>query len=208
MRRASGAGCPLRVVAVALPLLAAPLHGQVLIGYLLGDKLASPSFNMGFEVGLNLASLDGLAGAERINKTAFGLFADWRFSEHLHLTGAFLPIGARGAASISPLPTGDPAIDSQIQGGTMARTIGMIEFPLLLKWAPKRQTGFRVGVGPSFGLITSANDRYEATTAGGTSYVLEQDIENQLPGCDLGISLDLEWRFPMLSIAARYTHGL
>jgi hypothetical protein len=202
------AGCPLWTVAVALPLMAAPLHGQVLIGYLLGDKLASPTFNMGFEVGLNFASLDGLPGAERINKTVFGLFADWRLSEHLHLTGAFLPIAARGAAGISPLPTGDPAIDSQIQGGTMGRTIGMIEFPLLLKWAPKRQTGFRVGVGPSFGLITSVNDRYEATTAGGTSYVLERDIEDQLPGWDLGISFDLEWRFPMLSVAARYNHGL
>jgi hypothetical protein len=208
MRRAFVARCPLWTVAVALPLVAAPLHGQVLIGYLLGDKLASPTFNMGFEIGLNFASLDGLAGAARINKTVFGLFADWRFSEHVHLTGAILPIAARGATGISPIATGDPAIDSQIQGGTMNRTIGMIEFPLLLKWAPKRQTGFRAGIGPSFGLITSANDRYEATTAGGTPYVLERDIEDQLPGWDLGISVDLEWRFPMLSVAARYTHGL
>jgi len=208
MCRPFGAGCPIWTVAVALPLLAAPLHGQVLIGYLLGEKLASPSFNMGFEVGVNFASLDGLAGAARINKTVFGLFADWRFSEHLHLTGAILPIAAKGATEVSPIATGDPAIDSQIQGGTMDRTIGMIEFPLLLKWAPKRQTGFRAGVGPSFGLITSAEDRYEATTAGGTPYVLERDIEDQLPGWDLGISVDLEWRFPMLSVAARYTHGL
>jgi hypothetical protein len=208
MRRPFGAGCPLWTVAVALPLLAAPLQGQVLIGYLLGEKLASPSFNMGFEVGVNFASLDGLAGAARMNKTVFGLFADWRFSEHLHVTGAILPIAARGATGISPIATGDPAIDSQIQGGTMERTIGMIEFPLLLKWAPKRQTGFRVGVGPSFGLITSANDRYEATTAGATPYVLERDIEDQVPGWDVGISVDLEWRFPMLSVAARYTHGL
>jgi hypothetical protein len=206
--RPFGAGCPLWTVAVALPLLAAPLQGQVLIGYLLGEKLASPSFNMGFEVGVNFASLDGLAGAARMNKTVFGLFADWRFSEHLHVTGAILPIATRGATGISPIATGDPAIDSQIQGGTMERTIGMIEFPLLLKWAPKRQTGFRVGVGPSFGLITSANDRYEATTAGATPYVLERDIEDQVPGWDVGISVDLEWRFPMLSVAARYTHGL
>jgi hypothetical protein len=133
MRRAFVARCPLWTVAVALPLVAAPLHGQVLIGYLLGDKLASPTFNMGFEIGLNFASLDGLAGAARINKTVFGLFADWRFSEHVHLTGAILPIAARGATGISPIATGDPAIDSQIQGGTMNRTIGMIEFPLLLK---------------------------------------------------------------------------
>lgn len=208
MRRPFAAAGPLGAVLVLLPLLAAPLDGQVLIGYLFGEKLASPTFNMGFEVGVNFASLDGLPGAQRTNKTVFGLFGDWRFSEHLHLTGAFLPIAARGAKGITPVPTGDPAIDGQIQGGTMSRTIGMIEFPLLLKWAPKRETGFRIGAGPSFGLITSASDRYTATTAAGMPYVLERDIEDQLPSWDLGISFDVEWRFSFLSIAARYTQGL
>jgi hypothetical protein len=37
---------------------------------------------MGFEVGINFATLEGLGGAERTTKTVFGLFADWRFSEH------------------------------------------------------------------------------------------------------------------------------
>lgn len=208
MSRPLAAKSSLGVVAVLLPLLAAPLQGQVLIGYLFGEKLASPTFNMGFEVGINFASLDGLPGAQRTNKTVFGLFADWRFSEHLHLTGAFLPIAARGAKGMTPVPTGDPALDSQTQGGTMSRTLGIIEFPVLLKWAPKRETGFRVGVGPSFGLITSANDRYTATTASGEPYVLERDIGDQLPDWDVGISFDVEWRFSFLSIAARYTQGL
>jgi hypothetical protein len=208
MSRASAAARQLRAVAVLLPLLAAPLHGQVLIGYLFGEKLASPTFNMGFEIGVNFASLDGMAGARRTNKTVFGLFGDWRFSEHLHLTGAFLPIAARGAVGIVPVPTGDTAIDNQTRGGTMSRSIGMIEFPVLLKWAPKRETGFRIGVGPSFGLITGANDRYEATTPAQTPYVVERDIKSQLPGWDVGMSFDVEWRLPILSIAARYTQGL
>jgi hypothetical protein len=84
----------------------------------------------------------------------------------------------------------------------------LIEFPVLLKWAPKRDEGFRIGVGPSFGVITGANDRYEARTPAGTPYTLERDIGGQIPGLDLGMSLDLEYRLPFLSIAARYTHGL
>lgn len=193
---------------VFLLLLTTPARAQVLIGYLFGEKLASPTFNMGFEIGLNFSTLDGLDGAERINRTVFGLFADWRFSEHVHLTGAFLPAAGRGAQSLTPIPTGDPDIDSQTAGGTMKRSLSYIEFPVLLKWAPKQEEGFRIGAGPSFGVITGANDRYESSTATGTSYVLERDIEDQLPGLDLGISVDVEWRLPMLSIAARYTYGL
>lgn len=208
MIRPSAAARTLGAAAMLLALLTVPLRAQVLIGYLFGEKLASPTFNMGFEIGVNFASLDGLEGAERTNKTVFGLFGDWRFSEHFHFSGAFLPAAGRGAEGMAPVLTGDPTIDSQIRDGTMRRNLGMIEFPLLLKWAPKRETGFRIGAGPSFGLITSANDRYEAITPAGAPYVLERDIEAQLPTWDLGLSFDVEWRFKMLSIAARYTQGL
>jgi len=180
----------------------------VLIGYLFGEKLASANFNLGFEVGVNFATLDGMGDGDRARKTVFGLFADWRFSEHLHFGGALLPFAGRGASGLDPVPTGDPDIDGQTAGGTMSRNLGYLEIPLLLRWAPKRETGFRVGVGPSLGVITSANDRYESTTATGRPYTLERDIEGEVGSFDLGLSADVEWRFPLLSIAARYTYGL
>lgn len=189
-------------------LLHAPARAQVLIGYLFGEKLATPTFNMGFEIGLNFSTLDGLDGAERMNRTVFGLFGDWRFSEHLHLTGALLPIAGRGAKDLVPIPTGDPEIDGQIAGGSMKRDVNVLEIPILMKWAPKREEGFRIGAGPSLGVITGATDRYESATSTGSDYVIERDIESQLPGLDFGLSVDVEWRFKFLSIAARYTHGL
>ena len=189
-------------------LVATPARAQVLIGYLLGNVLSTKTFNIGFEIGANFSTLDGLEGAERVNRTAFGLFYDWRFSEHFHLGGAMLPIAERGAQSLVPIPTGDPGIDGQTAGGTLERSIRYLELPVLLKWSPNREEGIRIGVGPSFGLITGAIDRYESRTPLGNPYVLENDIEGQLPGLDLGISADVEWRFTMLSIAARYTEGL
>jgi hypothetical protein len=197
------------VVGACFALLAStPAHAQVLIGYLFGEKLATPTFNMGFEVGANFSNLDGFDDASRRNATVFGLFGDWRFSEHFHLAGAVLPFAARGAEELAPVVTGDPAFDSQTAGGTMTRTTSYVEIPVLLKWAPQREEGFRVGAGPSFGIVTGAHDRYEARTPAGTSYVIERDIGGQLPGLDFGLSFDVEWRLPMLSIAARYTHGL
>ena len=195
-------------IALALLLLPAPARAQVLIGYLFGELLSTPTFNIGFEVGVNFATFDGLDGAERTNSPVFGLFADWRFSEHVHLGGAVLPIAGRGAEGITPALTGDPEIDGQTAGGTMARTLSYVEIPVLLKWAPKRETGFRIGAGPSLGIITGATDRYTAVTTNGAPYVLERDIEGQVPGLDVGVSVDVEWRLPILAIAARYTHGL
>ena len=196
------------VVAFALVSASVPAHGQVLLGSLLGGKLASDTFNMGFEVGINFSHPDGFPESERLNRTVFGLFADWRFSEHVHLGGAVLPFAGRGAADLAPVATGDPEFDAQTAEGSMERSLGYLEVPVLLRWAPKRDEGFRIGAGPSFGFVTGATDRYEAVTTDGLPYLLERDIDDQLPGLDLGVSVDVEWRLPMLSIAARYTHGL
>ena len=96
------------VLAVAVGLLlTTPARAPVLMGYLLGEKLASPTFNLGFEIGLNFSTLDGLDGAERTKRTVFGLFSYRRFSEHFHLAGALLPFAGRGAEGATPTPTGD-----------------------------------------------------------------------------------------------------
>ena len=109
------------MVAAVVPMLlaSAPAHAQVLIGALLGDKLASKTFNMGFEIGINFSDLDGFEESERVNRTVFGLCADWRFSRNFHLGGAVLPFAGRGATSLPPVPTGDPEFDAQTSGGSM-----------------------------------------------------------------------------------------
>lgn len=191
-----------------LMLLGTPARAQVLMGYLFGEKLASPTFNMGFEVGVNFSTLDGLVGAERTNRPVFGLFADWRFSEQFHLGSAVLPFAGRGTEGLAPIPTGDPGIDGQTAGSTMKRTLDYVEIPVLLKWSPDREEGFRVGAGPSLGIVTGVTDRYVTSTTNGSDYTIERDIGDQVPGFDFGVSVDAEWRFKMLSIAARYTHGL
>ena len=192
---------------LAVMLASAPVRAQVLMGYLFGEMLASETFNIGFEVGANFTNLDGLDG-DRVNSPVFGLFADWRFSEHFHLGGSILPIAGRGAENVEPIVTGDPAFDSQTAAGSMKRNLSYVEIPVLLKWAPQREEGIRVGFGPSFGILTGAHDRYDAVTPSGMGYVLERDIGDQLPWLDFGLSFDVEWRFHFLSIAARWTQGL
>jgi hypothetical protein len=197
----------LGVAGLAL-LLPGAASAQVLIGYLLGEKLSTPTFNMGFEVGVNFSNLDGMPGANRINRPVFGLVGDWRFSENFHLVSAILPIAERGGEGITPVVTGDPVFDVQTVGSTMRRTMSYIEIPLLLSWAPKREEGFRAGAGPSFGFVTGATDRYACLTPAGLHYTLEREVGSQIPGFDFGLTVDAEWRLKMLSVAVRYTEGL
>jgi hypothetical protein len=186
----------------------APASAQVLMGILAGSLLSGEHFNIGFEIGMNFSDLDDMKGADRMNNAVFGLFADWRFSEHFHLGGSLLPVSSRGATDLDPVPTGDPTFDGLTANGTMERELKYVDIPILLRWAPKRETGFRIGAGPQIGFRTGATDRYEAKTSGGSKFTAERDIEGRIAGVDAGISVDVEYRLKLLAIGARYTHGL
>ena len=88
----------------------------MLIGILLGDKLSSETFNIGLELGMNLSTLDDMEGAERMTGPMVGLFASWRFSEHVHLQPSILFLSKKGASNATPIPLGDPELDPLIAG--------------------------------------------------------------------------------------------
>jgi len=83
-----------------------------------------------------------------------------------------------------------------------------VDLPVLLRYAPKRRTGPRIGLGPEFSFVTHATDRYSATGPSGAPGVLEQDISGPITGVDAGLALDVEWRWSLLAIGVRYYHGL
>jgi len=193
------------IAALASP---APARAQVLLGMLAGGPLASERFNIGFDIGMNFSTLSGLGHAERTNSALFGLFGDWRFQDHLHLGVGLIPISSRGATGLAPRTIGDPSFDSLVAGGTMTRSMGTVDIPVVLRYAPRRDTGPRIGIGGQVSFITGAKDRYTATGTTGATGVLEQDIGGHLADVDAGLSLDVEWRWPLLAIGARYTQGL
>jgi hypothetical protein len=194
--------------ALLLALAARPASGQVLIGMLAGGALSSERFNIGFDIGMSFSTLTGLGDAERKTAALFGLFADWRFSERLHLGVGLIPISGAGAAGLAPRPIGDPALDSLVAGGTMTRSLGTVDIPVVLRFAPKPLTGPRIGVGGQLSFVTGATDRYEATGPTGVPVVIEEDIGDRIAGVDAGLALDLEWRWSLLAIGVRYYHGL
>jgi Outer membrane protein beta-barrel domain len=196
------------LVALIATATSRPAHAQVLIGMLFGEKLASDNFNIGFEIGMNFSTVNGLDGASRSNGPLLGLFASWRFSEHFHLYTGFLPLSYKGAREADPVPLNDPQLEPLVAAGRMDRDLGYIDLPVLLQWAQHRDGGIRVGAGPQISFRTSAVDRYSATTTQGTPVVIENDIETEW--LDAGLAVDVEYRITGvgLAIGLRYYHGV
>ena len=176
---------------------------------LFGGKLASENFNIGLEIGMNLATIDDM-GADAWQKgTLLGLFGTWRFSEHYHLFVGLNPLSQKGASDADPIPLSDPQLDP-IATGRMTRALTYLDLPVLIQLAQRRDGGIRVGAGPQMGILLSANDRYEATTVQGAQVVIENEVDSQVETFDAGVAFDAEYRFSGLGIAIglRYYYGL
>src|SRR5690349_8920552 len=141
------------IITLCTVIVTAPAHGQVLIGMLFGGALASETFNIGFEIGMNLSNVDGLNGASLSRGTLLGLYASWRFSEHYHLYTAILPLSAKGAKDADPIALNDPTLDPLVATGKMTRQLGYFDIPLIVQFAPRRSDGFRLGAGAQMGIL-------------------------------------------------------
>lgn len=199
------------VLAAALTGAAVPgANGQVLIGWVMGELLAGENFNLGFDIGMNLSTVTGLEGATRKRGTRFGVFADWRFSEHLHFGSGIVFLSPKGARDLAPIPLNDDQLDPLIADGIMTRNLNHFDVPLMLKYAPHREKGFRVGAGAQINFLSSANDRYDVVSSSGAQTVLENDIESTLNPVGMDLVFDLEYRIGQTGIAigVQYAHGL
>jgi len=203
-------GLATAIATVCTVMISAPAGAQVLIGMLLGGAVASENFNIGFEIGMNLSTVDGLNGASAARGSLLGLFGSWRFSEHYHLFTAVLPLSNKGAKDADPLTLNDSTLDPIVATGTMARDLSYLDIPVLLQLAQRRNGGFRIGAGPQFGILLSAKDRYAGATPQGARVVVENDIEDSVQRFDAGVAFDTEYRFAAipLAIGLRYYYGL
>ena len=88
------------IVTVLAPSVA---NGQVLIGMLLGDKVTSPTFHLGANVGANYTNLTGIDGTSGKWGFQLGLYGEWKFAEHWYLQPELVPFFYCGAHDV---PTG------------------------------------------------------------------------------------------------------
>jgi outer membrane protein with beta-barrel domain len=196
--------------ALLVSLLATRASAQVLVGMLLGPALSSDRLRIGFDIGMNLATVDGLEGAGVAPGKLFGLFAVWRFAPPWELQVGVVPLSDRGAKNAAPVPFDDPQLDSLVVDGTMDRRLGYLDLPLVIRYAFGAEGGFRVGAGPQLGVLLSASDRYDAHTLLGAGATVERDVKHDLSTIDAGLALEVAYEIKGLGLAigVRYLQGL
>ena len=107
-------GLVLIVLATGAP---RPAQAQVLIGMLLGDKVTTDDFHIGLNVGPNLATFDGLDGAETRLGLCLGLTGEWRFARNFYLQPEILPFFRAGSKGLPTDLVGPDPFDPGVVGG-------------------------------------------------------------------------------------------
>jgi len=125
------AGVALLVAALAVPRAA---QAQVLIGMLLGDKVASEKFHVGFDFGGNLSFLHGLPGTRPGFGANVGLFGEYRFAEHAYLHVELVATAAMGERHI-PADQFDPPVEvpPDLTDVLVERKLNYVALPVLVK---------------------------------------------------------------------------
>jgi len=199
------------IVLIAVLVLApAVASGQVLIGMLLGDKVTSPSFHLGANVGTNYTTLSGVDGASGKWGFQLALFGEWKFAEHWFLQPELVPFFYTGAHDV---PTGTigrlPPDEFTVE--TTTTSMNYFAVPIILKYGAAGNR-FHIGAGPQVGWVLKADNTYEAVPAGDIEITTVQDIKGDITSPDYGVVFHFEYKFKdhylSPSVIGRYYYGL
>lgn len=171
----------------AVPWEVAP--AQALLVLLFGDKFASDNVQGGIKFDVVSTTLSGLSGATRLRSWDLGGFLEVKLSSRLSVQPEFTFKSPAGAQSLPFVATGEPAVDSAFAAASdvsVTRTLGYITVPLLLKVKAGR---FRLGVGPQFGYIVKAEDRYSGTITRTNDLTYTQGLWSRVNRWDSGVSV-------------------
>ena len=130
-----------------------PAHGQVLLGILFGDKIASERFHIGLNVGANLADLSGIDGTELKPGLMLGLVAEWKVAGNFYLQPELLPFYHAGAKGMPPaLEDAPPPLDTLVADKSAERKLSYFEIPVIVKYGALRNR-LHIGAGPQVGFL-------------------------------------------------------
>lgn len=161
-------------------------HGQAAILVLIfGDKAASENFYFSLKGGLGFSNLYGLESADFKPGVHFGLSNNLRINDHWDFVPEFMPLSWKGARSLEVYPTGIPELDTlNATGVKLSRNLNYIDIPILMRY--KLNNKIRFEFGPQVSILTSANDKYEASVTGADKLSYSISSRDKLKTMDFG----------------------
>lgn len=197
------------VVAFFVLFLVNMANAQVLIAILFGDKLSSEKFELGIRLAGNFAGLTNITDSKTRRGLGFGLYGTIKMNEKFSLQPEFLFRSPMGAKGISPVLTGDPNLDLLIVDADVTTQLTYISIPVLAKYSFRENVSF--GIGPQFGILTSAKNKYVAEVFEADDLVFNDNVKSQFQSFDVGLVFNLEFKLQRkkgINVNLRYYLGL
>lgn len=197
------------VVAFFVLFLVNMANAQVLIAILFGDKLSSEKFELGIRLAGNFAGLTNITDSKTRRGLGFGLYGTIKMNEKFSLQPELLFRSAMGAKGISPVLTGDPNLDLLIVDADVTTQLTYISIPVLAKYTFRENVS--LGIGPQFGILTSAKNKYVAEVFEADDLVFNDNVKSQFQSFDFGLVFNLEFKLQRkkgINVNLRYYLGL
>ncbi|MBF4491314.1 PorT family protein [Flavobacterium sp. JLP] len=188
----------------------APVHSQVLISLIFGDKLNSPFLEFGLEGGANFSTISNLESSGTNVGFNLGFYFDFRSKKNpawMINTGVIVksPMGAHGIPVYS---LDDVNLDNTFTGGSVNREIRYFNVPILIKYQFKNNIYLKTG--PQLGLLATAFDEFK-NEINKDDVVYKKNIRDQIHVIDAGLALGAGYHMNVgngLNITVQYYYGL
>ncbi|MBU3661943.1 MAG: PorT family protein [Bacteroidetes bacterium] len=168
-------------------------NSQILISWLLGDKLNSPNIEFGMDGGLSLTNDLGNKKSTYLRTFNLGFYFDfklkspnWKFNTGLRVKSNM------GANDIPVYSLNNVTSDSIFKDGSISRQLGYFYLPVLLKYQFKNQ--FYIEGGLQAGLRTKATDTFKKSVNEEDDLNYELDVSKQFARLDAGITGGIGYR--------------
>jgi len=188
----------------------APLHSQVLISLIFGDKLNSPFLEFGLEGGVNFSSISNLESSGTNAGFNLGFYFDIRSKKNpawMINTGVIVksPMGAHGIPVYS---LNNVNLDNTFTGGSVNREIRYFNVPILIKYQFKNNIYLKTG--PQLGLLATAFDAFK-NEINDNDVLYKNNIRDKIHVIDAGMAFGAGYHLNVgngLNITVQYYYGL
>ncbi len=187
-------------------LLIPTARSQVLIAILFGDKLNSPNIEFGLNVGGNLTKLTNYPDSKYLTGVNFGLYFNFKLSDHLYLHPELLFMNQMGSRGINDKDLPYPELQHTSLETWVQANYGTLVF--LPRYKLTNQLYFEAGLYGSF--LLSANDYFLIKPEDDSELQYKVHAKPRMNRFDVGFDVGLGYKFRKgegMNLSLRYSHG-
>ena len=188
-------------------------NSQALLILLFGDKLSTPTFQMGINADVTYTSVANADPADPYWNWAFGALFEYKFSDKWYLGFDLTLKTPAGAANIDPLFAPDSGIYDLSKDLNFSVKTNYISLPVWIKY----KTGkFKWGLGGYAAYRTGSTQVTEGTSIYGVKFKGEYDLDEMdiMNDWDFGLTSTVDYYFDLtkdmksLRLSLKYHYGL